>query len=99
MPRRSGTAKPEEYAANSRHDLLRPAALAGLAPPAILASLTLSLFLALPGGPGVVSNLPVELPRDLAATSFILLQPIFIAASPKQKIWRPILENVARESE
>ena len=42
-----------------------------------------SVFLALPGGPGVAPNLPVELPRDFTAIGFVLQQPIFIAASPK----------------
>src|ERR1700722_4077689 len=42
-----------------------------------------SVFLALPGGPGIAPNLPVELPRDFAAIGFVLQQPIFIAASPK----------------
>jgi tripartite-type tricarboxylate transporter receptor subunit TctC len=45
-----------------------------------------SVFLALPGGPGVAPNLPVELPRDFAAIGFVLQQPIFIAASPKSGI-------------
>ena len=41
-----------------------------------------SSFLALAGGPGVASNLPVELPRDFVSISFVLQQPIFIGASP-----------------
>jgi len=45
-----------------------------------------SVFLALPGGPGVAPNMPVELPRDFAAIGFVLQQPIFIAASPKSGI-------------
>jgi tripartite-type tricarboxylate transporter receptor subunit TctC len=45
-----------------------------------------SVFLALPGGPGVAPNLPVELPRDFAAIGFVLQQPIFISASPKSGI-------------
>jgi len=45
-----------------------------------------SVFLALPGGPGVAPNLPVELPRDFTAIGFVLQQPIFIAASPKSGI-------------
>jgi tripartite-type tricarboxylate transporter receptor subunit TctC len=45
-----------------------------------------SVFLALPGGPGVAPNLPVELPRDFATIGFVLQQPIFIAASPKSGI-------------
>jgi tripartite-type tricarboxylate transporter receptor subunit TctC len=45
-----------------------------------------STFLALPGGPGVAPNLPVELPRDFESIGFVLQQPIFIAASPKAGI-------------
>ncbi len=45
-----------------------------------------SVFLALPGGPGVAPNMPVELPRDFVAIGFVLQQPIFIAASPKSGI-------------
>jgi tripartite-type tricarboxylate transporter receptor subunit TctC len=45
-----------------------------------------SVFLALPGGPGVAPNMPVELPRDFLAVGFVLQQPIFIAASPKSGI-------------
>ena len=45
-----------------------------------------SPFLALPGGPGVAPNLPIELPRDFAAIGFVLQQPIFIGASPKSGI-------------
>jgi len=45
-----------------------------------------SVFLALPGGPGVAPNMPVELPRDFAAIGHVLQQPIFIAASPKSGI-------------
>jgi tripartite-type tricarboxylate transporter receptor subunit TctC len=44
-----------------------------------------SVFLALPGGPGVAPNMPVELPRDFAAIGFVLQQPIFIAASPHRR--------------
>jgi tripartite-type tricarboxylate transporter receptor subunit TctC len=54
-----------------------------------------SVFLALPGGPGVAPNLPVELPRDFAAIGFVLQQPIFIAASPKTGI-NSIAELIAR---
>ena len=54
-----------------------------------------SVFLALPGGPGVAPNLPVELPRDFAAIGFVLQQPIFIAASPKAGI-ASIAELIAR---
>jgi tripartite-type tricarboxylate transporter receptor subunit TctC len=54
-----------------------------------------SVFLALPGGPGVAPNLPVELPRDFAAIGFVLQQPIFIAASPKADI-NSIAELIAR---
>lgn len=54
-----------------------------------------SVFLALPGGPGVAPNLPVELPRDFAAIGFVLQQPIFIAASPKSGI-ASIADLIAR---
>jgi tripartite-type tricarboxylate transporter receptor subunit TctC len=45
-----------------------------------------STFLALPGGPGVAPNMPVELPRDFASIAFVLQQPIFIGASHKSGI-------------
>ena len=45
-----------------------------------------SPFLALPGGPGVAPNLPVELPRDFVAISLVLEQPLFIGASHKSGI-------------
>jgi len=45
-----------------------------------------STFLALPGAPGVAPNLPLELPRDFAAISFILEQPLYIGASHKSGI-------------
>ena len=54
-----------------------------------------SVFLALPGGPGVAPNMPVELPRDFAAVGFVLQQPIFIAASPKSGI-ASIADLIAR---
>jgi tripartite-type tricarboxylate transporter receptor subunit TctC len=57
-----------------------------------------SVFLALPGGPGVAPNLPVELPRDFAAIGFVLQQPIFIAASPKSGI-NSIADLIARAKE
>ncbi|HEX3505195.1 MAG TPA: tripartite tricarboxylate transporter substrate binding protein [Xanthobacteraceae bacterium] len=57
-----------------------------------------SVFLALPGGPGVAPNLPVELPRDFAAIGFVLQQPIFIAASPKSGI-TSIADLIARAKE
>ena len=57
-----------------------------------------SAFLALPGGPGVAPNMPVELPRDFAAIGFVLQQPIFIAASPKSGI-DSIAELIARAKE
>jgi tripartite-type tricarboxylate transporter receptor subunit TctC len=41
-----------------------------------------SAFLALPGGPGVAPNLPIELPRDFVSIGFVLHQPIFIGVSP-----------------
>jgi len=40
-----------------------------------------SPFLALKGAPGVAPNLPIELPRDFEAISFVLQQPLFIASS------------------
>jgi tripartite-type tricarboxylate transporter receptor subunit TctC len=45
-----------------------------------------STFLALPGGPGVAPNMPVELPRDFVSIGFVLQQPIFIGASHKSGI-------------
>jgi len=42
-----------------------------------------SPFLALPGGPGVAPNLPIELPRDFVSISLVLEQPLFIGASHK----------------
>lgn len=45
-----------------------------------------SPFLALPGAPGVPPNLPIELPRDFAAISLILEQPLYIGASHKSDI-------------
>ena len=45
-----------------------------------------STFLALPGGPGVAPNMPVELPRDFASIGFALQQPLFIGASHKSGI-------------
>jgi tripartite-type tricarboxylate transporter receptor subunit TctC len=45
-----------------------------------------STFLALPGGPGVAPNMPVELPRDFASIGFVLQQPLFIGASHKSGI-------------
>jgi tripartite-type tricarboxylate transporter receptor subunit TctC len=41
-----------------------------------------SAFLALPGGPGVAPNLPIELPRDFVSIGFVLHQPIFIGVAP-----------------
>ncbi len=41
-----------------------------------------SVFLALPGAPGVASNLPVELPRDFVPIGFVTHQPMFIGMSP-----------------
>jgi tripartite-type tricarboxylate transporter receptor subunit TctC len=57
-----------------------------------------SVFLALPGGPGVAPNLPVELPRDFTAIGFVLQQPIFIAASPKSGV-TSIADIIARAKE
>jgi tripartite-type tricarboxylate transporter receptor subunit TctC len=57
-----------------------------------------SVFLALPGGPGVAPNLPIELPRDFATIGFVLQQPIFIAASPKSGI-NSIADLIARAKE
>src|SRR5258708_114284 len=45
-----------------------------------------SVFLAVPGGPGVAPNLPVELPRDFESVSYILEQPLYIGASHKSGI-------------
>jgi tripartite-type tricarboxylate transporter receptor subunit TctC len=45
-----------------------------------------STFLALPGGPGVAPNMPVELPRDFASIGFALQQPLYIGASHKSGI-------------
>ncbi len=40
-----------------------------------------SVFLALPGAPGVAANLPAELPRDFVPIGFATLQPMFIGMS------------------
>src|SRR5262245_1374644 len=45
-----------------------------------------SVFLALPSGPGVAPNMPVELPRDFTPISYILEQPLYIGASHKSDI-------------
>jgi len=45
-----------------------------------------SVFLAIPGGPGVAPNMPVEVPRDFAPISYILEQPLYIGASHKSSI-------------
>ena len=45
-----------------------------------------SAFLAIPGGPGVAPNMPVELPRDFESISYILEQPLYIGASHKSGI-------------
>jgi tripartite-type tricarboxylate transporter receptor subunit TctC len=45
-----------------------------------------SAFLAVPGGPGVAPNMPVELPRDFESVSYILEQPLYIGASHKSGI-------------
>lgn len=45
-----------------------------------------SVFLALPGAPGVAPNMPVELPRDFAPVSYILEQPLYIGSSHKSDI-------------
>jgi tripartite-type tricarboxylate transporter receptor subunit TctC len=45
-----------------------------------------SPFLALPGGPGVAPNLPIELPRDFVSVAFVLQQPLYIGASHKSGI-------------
>jgi tripartite-type tricarboxylate transporter receptor subunit TctC len=45
-----------------------------------------SPFLALPGGPGVAPNLPIELPRDFVSIAFVLQQPLYIGASHKSGI-------------
>jgi tripartite-type tricarboxylate transporter receptor subunit TctC len=45
-----------------------------------------SAFLAVPGGPGVAPNMPIELPRDFESISYILEQPLYIGASHKSGI-------------
>jgi tripartite-type tricarboxylate transporter receptor subunit TctC len=40
-----------------------------------------SVFLALPGAPGVAPNLPIVLPRDFVTVGFVLHQPLFLGAS------------------
>ena len=45
-----------------------------------------SVFLAIPGGPGVAPNMPVELPRDFESVAYILEQPLYIGASHKSGI-------------
>jgi tripartite-type tricarboxylate transporter receptor subunit TctC len=45
-----------------------------------------SPFLSLRGAPGVAPNLPIELPRDFAAISIVLEQPLYIGASHKSGI-------------
>ena len=45
-----------------------------------------SVFLAIPGGPGVAPNMPIELPRDFESISYILEQPLYIGASHKSGI-------------
>jgi tripartite-type tricarboxylate transporter receptor subunit TctC len=45
-----------------------------------------SPFLSLAGAPGVAPNLPIELPRDFAAVSIILEQPLYVGASHKSGI-------------
>jgi tripartite-type tricarboxylate transporter receptor subunit TctC len=45
-----------------------------------------SAFLAIPGGPGVAPNLPVELPRDFTPISYVVEQPLYIGASHKSEI-------------
>ncbi len=57
-----------------------------------------SPFLALPGGPGVAPNLPLELPRDFAPIGYVLQQPLFIGASHKSGI-TSIGELIARAKE
>jgi tripartite-type tricarboxylate transporter receptor subunit TctC len=57
-----------------------------------------SPFLALPGGPGVAPNLPIELPRDFVSISFVLQQPLFIGVSHKAGI-NSLPELIARARE
>ena len=45
-----------------------------------------SPFLALPGAPGVAPNLAIELPRDFAAITIVLEQPLYVGASHKSGI-------------
>jgi tripartite-type tricarboxylate transporter receptor subunit TctC len=57
-----------------------------------------STFLALPGGPGVAPNMPVELPRDFASIGFVLQQPLFIGASHHSGITSlPQLIEIAKQ--
>jgi tripartite-type tricarboxylate transporter receptor subunit TctC len=57
-----------------------------------------STFLALPGGPGVAPNMPVELPRDFASIGFVLQQPLFIGASHRSGIMSlPQLTEIAKQ--
>ena len=57
-----------------------------------------STFLALPGGPGVAPNMPVELPRDFASIGFVLQQPLFIGASHRSGITSlPQLTEIAKQ--
>ena len=57
-----------------------------------------STFLALPGGPGVAPNMPVELPRDFASIGFVLQQPLFIGASHRSGITSlPQLTEMAKQ--
>src|SRR5829696_7697457 len=57
-----------------------------------------STFLALPGGPGVAPNMPVELPRDFASIGFVLQQPLFIGASHRSGIMSlPQLTEMAKQ--
>jgi tripartite-type tricarboxylate transporter receptor subunit TctC len=57
-----------------------------------------SPFLALPGGPGVAPNLPLELPRDFVSIAFVLEQPLFIGASHKSGI-ASVAQLIARAKE
>jgi tripartite-type tricarboxylate transporter receptor subunit TctC len=57
-----------------------------------------SVFLALPGAPGVAPNLPVVLPRDFVAIGFVLHQPLFLGASPASGI-TSVAQLIARAKE
>jgi tripartite-type tricarboxylate transporter receptor subunit TctC len=72
---------------------------AGAAPDGYTLYLTnASVFTAVPGGPGVAPNLPLELPRDFLPIGFVALQPMFIAAAPSSGI-ATLADLIARAKE